>query len=277
MRNVLITAVVAATAASAATFALMAAVSGQAPVGAISVDAIPSTFDSSAPMEKRVAALEQALSVEREARQILEEELFVLGETISHIDEARGAVPALGPADGEDDESLRRSSNRSQRYGREDGDDASREERLAAAGFTPAEAARIVRRESELRMEAIEARYEAQRSGEPYDFRESEAMREELGDEAYARYLDASGRPVNVMVSRVYDSSPALAAGMRPGDQIVRYDGRRVFSMSDVSDLIVDGEPGENIVVDIVRDGIPMQLSLPRGPLGVAGRRRYRR
>jgi hypothetical protein len=30
------------------------------------------------------------------------------------------------------------------------------------------------------------------------------------------------------------------------------------------------GEPGESVVVDITRDGIPMQLVLPRGPIGVS-------
>jgi hypothetical protein len=37
----------------------------------------------------------------------------------------------------------------------------------------------------------------------------------------------------------------------------------------------MEGEPGENVVVNITRDGIPMQIVLPRGPLGInIGRRR---
>jgi hypothetical protein len=35
----------------------------------------------------------------------------------------------------------------------------------------------------------------------------------------------------------------------------------------------MQGEPGESVVVDIVRDGAPMQIVLPRGPIGVATRR----
>jgi len=33
----------------------------------------------------------------------------------------------------------------------------------------------------------------------------------------------------------------------------------------------MQGEPDGTVVVDIMRDGIAMQLVLPRGPLGVMG------
>ena len=62
-------------------------------------------------------------------------------------------------------------------------------------------------------------------------------------------------------------------AGLQPGDQILRYDGQRLFSMSDLTQQTMQGEAGVNVAVDIMRDGIPMQVVLPRGPVGISGRR----
>lgn len=272
VRNLIVTATTAALIGSAATLAWQhggrdESIPDRAPGSA--------AFDRDAPVRERIAALEAAVAMERQARQILEDELLVLGDTLAALTEPESGVaavtsPAAADVDSPDD--AERSRERSRR-----GRDESRREQLVGAGFTPAEAERIVRRESELRMAAIEARYEARRTGEPYEFSSRDALREELGDEAYSRYLEARGRPVNVTVSTVYEGSPALAAGLRPGDEIVRYDGRRVFSMNEISDMIVEGEPGENVAVDILRDGMPMQLSMPRGPLGVGGGRRWRR
>ena len=229
------------------------------------------------PLDARIAALEQALTVEREARQLLQEEVLVLSEAIADADaradsESTRRPGAAEPTAAEDPpvtpEQVRRRFSQ---------DPEARRQRLVDNGFTIVEADRILQRESELRMETLQARYEAQRSGEPFDFRDSAStLRDELGDDAYARYLTANGRPASVTIASVYESSPAMSAGLRPGDQITRYDGQRVFSMNDIADLTLDGAAGEVITVDILRDGIAMQLSIPRGPLGVSGGRRFR-
>jgi C-terminal processing protease CtpA/Prc len=145
---------------------------------------------------------------------------------------------------------------------------------LIDAGFLPSQASMIVQRESELQMEAIRARYEAERSGDPTDFfrsrnATSQVLREELGDADYERYLVANGRSTSITVSSVIESSPAQSAGLQPGDEIVRYDGERVFDLNDISRQAAQGEPGQNIVVDIMRNGAPMQMVLPRGPIGI--------
>ncbi len=74
-----------------------------------------------------------------------------------------------------------------------------RMERLIDAGFLPSQASMIVQRESELQMESLRARYEAERSGDPSEYWRSrnagnEVLREELGDEDYERYLVANDR-----------------------------------------------------------------------------------
>ncbi len=55
---------------------------------------------------------------------------------------------------------------------------------------------------------------------------------------------------------------------MRPGDEIVGYDGQRVFSSSELIQRTMAGGEG-NVVVDVMRDGAPMQIVVPRGPIGV--------
>jgi membrane-associated protease RseP (regulator of RpoE activity) len=74
----------------------------------------------------------------------------------------------------------------------------------------------------------------------------------ELGDDDYERYLSANGRPTSVGVSSVIGSSAAQTAGLQAGDEITRYDGARVYSMTDITKVTMTGEPGQNVVIDVV-------------------------
>ena len=238
-------------------------------------------FDQTAPVEARLAALEESLAIERQARQLLQEEVMVLTDELERLQ-----VPATGQAPGaqtdrvaagavEDAEPVERRGRFERRAER-------LRQRLVSAGFTEADANWILRRESELQMEALNDRYAARRAGEnasaTFGGRSTQAaLRQELGEARYEQYLEASGRPTRIAISSVFEGSPALAAGLRPGDEIVNYDGRRVFAMSEVTGLTLEGAVGEPVPVDILRDGVLMQVSIPRGPLGVTGGRRYRR
>ena len=93
----------------------------------------------------------------------------------------------------------------------------------------------------------------------------------------YERYLAANGRSTGISIAMVLEGSPALVAGLQVGDEIVNYGGRRVFSMTDLTGQILQGQPGQNVIVDIMRDGIPMQIVIPRGPIGITGGRRSSR
>ena len=77
-------------------------------------------------------------------------------------------------------------------------------------------------------------------------------------------------------MSSVIESSPEQSAGLQPGDEIVRYDGERVFNMTDLTQRTMDGAAGQNVIVDIMRNGQPMQIVMPRGPVGISGGRRTR-
>jgi len=72
-----------------------------------------------------------------------------------------------------------------------------------------------------------------------------------------------------VPVRGVMASSPAAIAGLQSGDQIVRYDGERVYSNRDLMTRTLGGEGTGNVVVEVLRDGAVMQVTLPRGPIGI--------
>jgi C-terminal processing protease CtpA/Prc len=227
-----------------------------------------SSFDAAAPVEARIRALEQAVIMEQQARQFLEDEILLLREEL----EGRGAQ-----AD-EDEEQLaaarqeRRDSFMARRFGANPSQ--GQLDRLIEAGITPDQAAWIVQRESEIQMEMLQARYEAMRGQESQRFFGTTLdteLQAELGEAGYERYLTANGRPTAVGIGNVIPNSPAQEAGLQAGDQIVRYDGERVFSMMDMAGRIMQNEAEGNVVVDIERNGIPMQLVIPRGPLGVSG------
>jgi membrane-associated protease RseP (regulator of RpoE activity) len=239
-----------------------------------------SSFDASLPAADRIAALEQAVSEERQARQLLQEEVMILTAELDSLYVIQEAPPAPGDATeaSPDPGGSATIADRRREFQRRNSPEW-RMDRLIEAGFLPAEAEWILEREQELQMEALQARYEAGRTGDPADFYRdrfstSSQLREELGDAGYERYLEANGRSTNVEISSVIGSSPAQSAGLQPGDEIVRYDGERVFSMTDINLASMEGEPGQSVVIDFTRDGVLMQVVMPRGPLGVTGGRR---
>ncbi len=233
-----------------------------------SSDSAISSFDMAAPVEERIRALEQAVIQEQQARQFLEEEILILREEIEQRDESAAATEEQQISAREE----MREAFRARRFGFSS--TQGQLDRLIEAGFAPDRAAWIVQRESEIQMEMLQARYEAMRGQESQRFFGSAfdtALRTELGEAGYERYLTANGRPTTIGIGNVIANSPAQEAGLQPGDQIVRYDGERVFSMMDMAGRIMQNEAEGNVVVDIERNGIPMQLVVPRGPLGVSG------
>jgi hypothetical protein len=237
---------------------------------------LASSFDTSLPLEERLRALERAVSDERYARQLLQEELLVLTSELESLAAGRQADFGLDQSVATERTDVAPSAPR-RRTGADD-----RATRLVEAGFAPGQVEWILQREAELQMEALQARYEAERTGDAMNFFQSrnaasDALQSELGDADYERYLAATGRPTSIAVSTVLDSSPAQRAGLLPGDEIRAYDGKRIFSMSDLARQTMDGQPGEQVVVDLMRDGVSMQVVVPRGPIGISGGRRFSR
>ena len=238
-----------------------------------------SNADDAGLSEARLAALEDAFAAEVDERVALEARVAELSAEL----EALGAGPARAPRAGEaatevrdpgglDDVAEMRARVRRDARGTPEERQRRNVEQLIAAGFAPDRAEWIHRRTQELRMQGMQAQYEARRDGRapPADV-EATTLRTELGDQDYERFLTAMGRSTTVNIMGVLASSPAERAGIQEGDEIVAYDGKRVFDVQELNELTLGGASGESVVVDVRRGGQNLQIVLPRGPLGVWG------
>ena len=97
----------------------------------------------------------------------------------------------------------------------------------------------------------------------------ADTVRRDLGDDAYSHFLFAIGRPNRLTVGMVIETSPAEQAGLHLGDVIRSYAGERVFSSAQLTRLRSSGDKDMPVILEIVRDGEPMQIWIPRGPMGI--------
>jgi len=212
-------------------------------------------------VEAEIAALRAALDDERGLRGALEMEIEMLRrEVVPEAAEGREVAPnTKAPAHG--------APERKEWF-----DEAA----LVERGVDDRRAAWLRERFDALQMDELYLRNEAAREGwlgkSRYhrlvrDLRT--ASREEIGDRDYDLLLYASGRDNRVLLSDVLQNSPAAAAGVEPGDILVRYDDRAIFSSLELITATRQGEPRSTVPVDLVRDGEPLRLYVPQGPLGV--------
>jgi hypothetical protein len=235
-------------------------------------------FDPAAPLEERIVALERAVAGERDARRVLEEQLDGLYAELERFDSPGMNELLRNLAENRqarEEARVEQAGMRDRGAGMRDLKDM-RIQRLVAGGFTEERAEQVLVHEDETRMAILETEYEAWRDGDtlsPWEWTaEYQAgLRDRLGDAEYEKYLTAQGGEASVTVREVIGSSPANQAGLRPGDRILSYDGERVFGMNDLKSMAFSGDPGEDVIVDIERNGQRMQLVLPRGPLGITG------
>lgn len=230
-------------------------------------------FDPGAATEDRIRALEAAVAEERNARLLLEEELQALYEQLDELADA-GQQAVQDPVADSRDFPERFGDMRAQRTVDES---ERRTNQLVDAGFSPERAEWLVRRESELQMEQMRTYFEARQAGERVDrddirLNPDRALRAEIGDAEYERYREAYGRSTSVAVGTVLESSPGQLAGLRSGDEIVAYGGKRVFSYGELNRITMEAQAGQSVVVDIVRDGVPMQVVVEAGPIGISNR-----
>ena len=242
------------------------------------MDVTAGTFEAAAPTEERLLRLEQVTAEEREARLVLEDQLQALIEEIERIDAqgSRAFADQVGEAD--DARARRQPGQRARRdfVSLVSNFQERRLNELVEGGFSEDEARRVLKQESEAQYKAMQAAHDAQRRGEDVDAlsamsRPQTLMRAELGDSDYERYLQAQGQATSIQITRVLESSPGSLAGLQPGDQIVSYDSERVFDVNELRELTLQGRAGEDVVIEIERDGVRMQLNVPRGPVGING------
>jgi len=129
------------------------------------------------------------------------------------------------------------------------------------------------------RLALLQLRDQAEREGWINTTRYAQALRKlldpthgiraQFGDDIYDRYLYASGRANRVLATAVYPNSTASAAGIQPGDIILSYASKNIYSMKDLQQATVKGQAGESVLVVLERNGSTFSITLPRGPLGI--------
>ena len=260
-------------------FAVGAWVGGDTIVPQVDAPTGTEVLGADASNEDRLARIEQIIVQEREARIDLEDTLASLFEDVERLEgDGERSAAALEAARQE------REERRAAETRRVEGTEADwltryqerRQARLVEGGFSEEEARRALQLESEVRYEAMEAAWQAQRNGEELGYMSPEGdpqsiLRARLGDEAFERYLEAQGQPTSIGITQVLSGSPGGEAGMRAGDKLVSYGGERVYTVTELRRQTMQGTPGENVIIEVERDGMLMQLSVPRGPIGITG------
>jgi hypothetical protein len=243
------------------------------------------------PLERRLSELETSLALERYERQALADELDSLRDSMSELpartfgdDQEPRSEPweRLATASGEGDGNEPLADQIRERL--PDGRPMSHEaleqfiaqqqfDRFVAAGLAPHRAQAIMQREAELEMEVLRARHAATQSGatpqEVANITPLVLLRSELGNTEYAQYLDARGRRTSISVREVLRNSPAEIAGLKPGDEIMTYNGQRAIDLNELTALSYEAESGTPVPLELIRDGQPIQIYVEAGPLGI--------
>ena len=218
--------------------------------------------------DTELEALREALRIEAEARAKLEQAVEALRAEVDWLGrevwtEEEAAADKI-PADTE--------SGRPTPKAQEGFD----EEALVQVGVDAEEAAWLHERSDEFEMGKLYLVDRATREGwlltPRYRLAAKGLDRElhnELGEELYDRLLYATGQKNRVAVRYVLKQSPAEEARIQAGDVILRYDDTRVFNAYDLMRATTQGEAGDPVPVELLRESKTMRVYLPRGPIGV--------
>jgi len=229
----------------------------------------PTSDNSSMEMlSNRLDELEQALQSEIEQRKLLQRKIeqerqqrMALAGQLSELNAQDEALSATL-----DNQAFSAPNPMTRTESYQDGIDM-----LIDAGFDQRDAQRIIELEADLQRQIFSSRFGTRRANPRELFLAmNQTLRSELGDEKYERYLETIGSPTSVNVGQVLPDSAGASAGLQEGDNIISYDGERVFSISDLQQATQTGAEGQTVVMEVIRDGVPVTLVLPRGTIGIS-------
>ena len=63
----------------------------------------------------------------------------------------------------------------------------------------------------------------------------------------------------------VTEGSPAARAKMVEGDIITKFDGEKVHTRDDLKDMLLQSRPGQNVIIEVQRDGKTVKLTVRLG------------
>lgn len=151
-------------------------------------------------------------------------------------------------------------------------------QKLLAAGFSMDRIDWIRKRADELQATYRQYEDELQRSGKAPDHDKTLShysdpdidLRFEIGDAEYEKYRAALGRSVGAKVMTVFPGGAGERGGLKGGDEIVAYNGARIFNVGELNPLLRQyAGSGASMGVDVVRDGQRMRVYVAAGDLRI--------
>ncbi|MFW6139668.1 MAG: DegQ family serine endoprotease, partial [Spirochaetota bacterium] len=71
-----------------------------------------------------------------------------------------------------------------------------------------------------------------------------------------------------VIIADVMPDTPAAQAGVKQGDIVLRYNGKKVSNVTGLRNMVAETSPGEEVGITVLRDGKEKQLTVKLGELG---------
>lgn len=152
-------------------------------------------------------------------------------------------------------------------------------ENLVAAGVSEIIAEDIINRKSQHEYQLLELSDRAIREGymkTPRYFQEYRklaeqdiSLRDEIGVDAYDRYLYATAQNNRVSVRSIMNESPAEQLGIQQGDILISYADKKILEWRDIRKATAEGVYGEYVGITLLRENRLINILVPRGPLGV--------
>ena len=227
-------------------------------------------------MINRIESLENSLKSEIAKREALGKEFFIVKQKLdqnSLTNDSNQLQVAQAP------ELSSENSLATESFANESSPAQTTQQVLLSMGISQTTLDNIKQREEQRELDQLYLRNQATREGwigttryteeSTKLSRQSNFYRDELGDEKYDRYLFESGQFNRVTVQSVISASPAANAGIEAGDIIFSYDNERLFTWMELTTLTSQGTLGETIAIRVQRNGEPLEVYVPRGPLGI--------
>jgi hypothetical protein len=254
------------------------AVAARTPTRVVDDTSAP-TDDSRSTLERQVLLLTAKVVDEAAKRQRLEEQVAQLTAQLALLGGGSHDTAGAQPSKGEPGTADRVVAAAGGSGAPDTPASSAMERALIAAGIDASTAADMKRRQDDLAMAEIYLRDQATREQwlDSPRFRDELAaieaqrvsVRDEIGDDAYDRYLFAQGQTNRVRVDDVMLDSVAAEAGLQTGDIVLRYGDDRIFSPEELVNATRGGRAGEAIRLEIIRNGARVEVQVPRGPLGL--------
>lgn len=146
---------------------------------------------------------------------------------------------------------------------------------LVAAGIAPTEIdwiRELFERTVAARLELEDARLRKGEGNALHVIRDElaleQSLRAEFGDEDFDAVRFAMNEENRVILTDLLESSAGFQSGIRPGDEVISYDGQRIFRPRDLKLLIATGERDQPVEMRLLREGEVVRVFVPRGPIG---------